>query len=179
MATRHQAKADCPWQNDAFAGRVKGFGQAGLTQHDDRRFGQPQLRRGQHPAMARDQLAVLGNKAGHRPAELGHAGSNLCDLVSTMGLGVAGIGLQARELPMLDALRSEAEGHAGFPVAGWAWLAGWTPDVESTLDFTGFRLDSGVQGIHPGVHQTSHCYCVVICGSGVDSTRGGFPKKSL
>ena len=41
------------------------------------------------------------------------------------------------------------------------------------------RLDSGVQGIHPGVHQTSHCYCVVICGSEVDSTRGGFPKKSL
>ena len=40
----------------------------------------------------------------------------------------------------------------------------------------GFQLDSGVQGIHPGVHQTSHCYCVVISGSGVDSTRGGLPK---
>jgi hypothetical protein len=30
------------------------------------------LRRRQHPAMARDQLAFLGHEAGHRPAELGH-----------------------------------------------------------------------------------------------------------
>jgi hypothetical protein len=63
------------------------------------------------------------------------------------------------------------------PVEGWAWLAGWTLDVESTLDFTGFRLDSGVQGIHPGVHQTSDCYCVVICAFWGGLHAGWLPKK--
>ena len=150
-----------------------------MPQHDHRRFGQPELRRRQHPAVACDQLAVLGHKAGHRPAKLGHAGGDVRDLIGPLGHGVAGIGLQARERPMLDALRGEAKGHAGFPVAGWAWLPRWTSEVESTLDFTGFRLDSGVQGIHPGIHQTSNCYCVVICGSGVDSDWGGLPRKSL
>ena len=38
------------------------------------------------------------------------------------------------------------------------------------------RLDSGVQGIHPGVHQPRRCYCVVISGCVVASGRGGFPK---
>ena len=38
------------------------------------------------------------------------------------------------------------------------------------------RLDSGVQGIHPGVHQPRRCYCVVISDCVVASGRGGFPK---
>ena len=87
-----------------------------VPKHDHRRFGQPQLRGRQHATMPRDQLAVLGHKAGHRPAELGHAGGDLGDLIRAMGLGVAGIGLQARERPLLDTLQGEAEGHADCPV---------------------------------------------------------------
>jgi len=43
---------------------------------------------------------------------------------------------------------------------------------------TGFRLDSGVQGIHPGVHQPSGRYCVVICGFGGGLHAGWTPKKT-
>jgi hypothetical protein len=47
------------------------------------------------------------------------------------------------------------------------------------VDFTGFKLDSGVQGIHPGVHQPSVCFVVLFQGLGVGSTTGGLPKKLL
>jgi len=90
-----------------------------MAQHDHRRLGQPQLRRGEHPAMARDQLAVLGHETGHGPAELGHAGGKLCDLVRAVLLGVAGIGLQTRKRPLLNPLGGEGEGHAGFPGSEW------------------------------------------------------------
>jgi hypothetical protein len=71
-----------------------------------------------HPAMARDQLAIFGHHARHGPAELCHARRDLGDLVGTMGLGVAGIRLEARDQPLLDALCSEAEGPMGRPVEG-------------------------------------------------------------
>ncbi len=45
-----------------------------------------------------------------------------------------------------------------------------------SVESTGFRLASGIQGIHPGVHQSRRCYRVVISRCAVDSGRGGFPK---
>ena len=44
------------------------------------------------------------------------------------------------------------------------------------VESTGFQLDSGCQGIHPGVHQRRRCYCVVISSLAVASGGGGFPK---
>jgi hypothetical protein len=95
-----------------------------------------------------------------------------------VGFGIAGIGLQARERPLLDTLRGEAEGHANRPVEGWGdGFRGWTPSPESRPGSTGFQLDSGVQGIHPGVHQPRFFYCVVISASGGGFQPGWTPKK--
>ncbi|SLN77582.1 hypothetical protein ROA7023_04445 [Roseisalinus antarcticus] len=82
-----------------------------MPQHDHRRLFQPQLRGGQHAPMPGDQLAILGHEARHGPAELGHAGGKLCDLVGTMLLGIAGIGLEPGQRPVLDPLGGEGEGH--------------------------------------------------------------------
>jgi hypothetical protein len=114
--------------------------------------------------MARDQLAVLG-----------HAGRDLSDLIRAMGLRVLGAGLQPRKWPLLDALRSEAEGH-GVPV-DWAMVTGLVD--SAVVDSSGFQ--GGLPGARypPGIHPANHCYCVVISGSGVDSDWSGFPKKSL
>ena len=105
-----------------------------MPEHDHRRLGQPELRRGQHPAVTRDQLAVLGHEAGHGPAELGHAGGELRDLVGAVHLRVLRVGLQALERPLLDPLRSEAQRHGGrgssvewMPVASGLRMPVWTP----------------------------------------------------
>ena len=49
--------------------------------------------------------------------------------------------------------------------------------ASGPVESTGFKLDSGVQGIHRGVHRPRRCYCVVISGCAVASGRGGFPKN--
>jgi hypothetical protein len=126
--------------------------------------------------MACDQLAILGHKAGHGPAELGHAGRDLRDLIRTMGLRVLGVGLEPLKRQLLDALQGDAEEHFGRPI-DWAKVAGLVD--SAVVDSSGFR--GGLPGARypPGIHPANHCYCVVIFGSGVDSDQGGFPKKSL
>jgi hypothetical protein len=66
-----------------------------------------QLRRSQHAAMVGNQLAVLAHEAGHGPAELGHAGGDLRDLLVPVLLGILPIGLQARSGQ--DSIRSGAK----------------------------------------------------------------------
>lgn len=82
-----------------------------MAEPDHRHLGQPEHRGRKHPAMARDQLAVVGNHAGHGPAELGHAGSNFGHLVVAMNLGIAGIGAQPGNRPGLYLARREDEVH--------------------------------------------------------------------
>jgi hypothetical protein len=84
-----------------------------MPEHDDRRLGQAELRRRQHPAMSGDQFPVLGHEAGHGPAELGHAGGELRNLIAAVYLRVLRVGLEPRERPRLDPLGREGEGHAG------------------------------------------------------------------
>ncbi|KNX39877.1 hypothetical protein ROTO_35770 [Roseovarius tolerans] len=118
-----------------------------VPEHDHRRLGQPKLRRGQHPPVAGDQLAVLAHEARHGPAELGHAGSELRDLVGPVLLRVLRVRLQARKRPVLDPLRGEAQRHAYSCL--WHWgRRDWTPPrVDSAVGATGFRLDSEVRGV--------------------------------
>jgi hypothetical protein len=84
--------------------------------------------------MARDQLPVLGDEAGHGPAELGHAGGDLRDLVRPVRLRVLRVGLEARQRPHLDRVRGEAQRHGGqgssvgwMPVASGLRMPRWTP----------------------------------------------------
>lgn len=73
---------------------------------------QPQHRGGQHPAMPRDQLAIVGHHAGHGPAELRHAGGDLRDLVGAVDLCVSGIWAQPVERLSLDlTAHSTEDGH--------------------------------------------------------------------
>ena len=117
-----------------------------VAEHDHRRLGQPELLGGQHPAVAGDQLAVVRHEAGHRPAELRHGARDLRDLVRPVRLGVPRIGLQPLERPLLDALRSEAQGHVGSSCRG----AGWIPGVDSGAGFHWAAwTPSGSGGIHP------------------------------
>ena len=62
--------------------------------------------------MARDQLAIGGDEAGDRPAKFGHAGGDLCHLVGIVGLGVADIGPEAGQRPMLDPAGQKGRVHA-------------------------------------------------------------------
>ena len=89
-----------------------------MAEPDHRHLGQPEHRGRKHPAMARDQLAVVGNHAGHGPAELGHAGSNFGHLVVAMNLGIAGIGAQPGNRPGLYLARREDEVH-GMGLGIW------------------------------------------------------------
>ena len=91
------------------------FGQ--MAQHDDRRLCQPQLGRGQDATMARNQLAVGGDEAGHCPAKLGHTGGDLCHLVGVMGLGIAGIGAKTGQRPVFDPAGQEGRVHAASRLA--------------------------------------------------------------
>ncbi len=61
--------------------------------------------------MACDQLAIVGDHAGHCPAELGHARGDFCHLVVAMHLGIAGIGAQPGNRPGLNLARREDEVH--------------------------------------------------------------------
>ncbi len=105
-----------------------------MPEHDHRRLGEPELRRREHPAVARDQFAVLADEAGHGPTELGHAGGDLRDLVCAMRLRVLRVGLEARQRPGLDRVRGEAQRHGGqgssvgwMPVASGLRMPCWTP----------------------------------------------------
>ena len=69
--------------------------------------------------MTCDQLAIVGDHAGHGPAELGHARGDFCHLVVAMHLGIAGIGAQPGNRPGLDLARREDEVHgAGLGIWG-------------------------------------------------------------
>ena len=65
-----------------------------MAQHNDRCLSQPKLRGGQHPAVAGDQLAVVRDQTGNHPAELGHAGGDLRDLIRAVQLRVFRIRLE-------------------------------------------------------------------------------------
>ena len=65
-----------------------------MPENDHRRFGQPELRGGQHAPVACDQLTVLSYEARHGPSELRHAGGDLRDLVRAMRLRVLRVGLE-------------------------------------------------------------------------------------
>ena len=127
-----------------------------MPEHDDRRFGQPELRGGQHAPVPGDQFPVLANEAGHGPAELGHTRGDLRDLVRAVHLRVFRVGLEARKRPGLDPLGGEGEGHGVIlfdRVARAHRRAGavdseggsnWIPRVDPG---GGFKLDSGVQQV--------------------------------
>ena len=100
-----------------------------MTQHNHRRFRQPELRSSQHPAMACDQFAVVRNQAGNGPAELRHAGCDLRDLIHAVRLRVFRIRLELGQRPGLDCVRGKAQGHAGR-FALMMWIP-WTPDTGS------------------------------------------------
>ena len=68
------------------------FGLVEMAEPDDRHVLQSQHCGGQHPTVARDQLAIVSHHAGHGPAKLGHAGSDLRHLIVAVHLGIAGIG---------------------------------------------------------------------------------------
>ena len=137
-----------------------------MPQHDHRRIGQPKLRGGQHPAMARDQLAVVGNQARHGPAELRHASSDLRDLVRAMRLRVFCIGLELGQRPGLDRVRGKAQGHAGRFAS-----IGWTPDTGNQ---PGLREGSSGHRTRPVPRV---CFVVFFSGSRVDACAGWLPKK--
>ena len=65
-----------------------------------------------------DQFAIVGHHAGHGPAELRHAGSDLRHLVVAVHLGIAGIGAQPVDRPGLDLARREDEVH-GVGLGMW------------------------------------------------------------
>ena len=85
-----------------------------MLQHDDRRLGQPELRRRQDAAVPSDHLAVIANQHRHGPAELGDAGGDARDLVGPVRLGVLRVRAQPLDRPNLDRLWREAEGHVGY-----------------------------------------------------------------
>jgi hypothetical protein len=114
-----------------------------MAQHDHRRLGQPELRGGQDASVARDQLAVVTDEAGHGPAELGHAGGDLRDLVGPVQLRVLRVGLEPRKRPGLDPLGGEGEGHAG----SCRCSIGIRRVDSGAAGSTGFRLDSGIHGV--------------------------------
>jgi hypothetical protein len=101
--------------------------------------------------MARDQLTVVRDKAGYGPAELGHAGSDLCHLVRAVHLGVARVGFQAVERPVLDRVRGEAEGHGCFLAFVWGPMdsggvdsgGGLRPGLQ--VDFLDPKNPEGIQ----------------------------------
>ncbi len=80
-----------------------------VAEPDHRHLGQPEHGGGRHPAVPRDQLAVVGHHAGDDPAELGHAGGDLRHLVVAMHLGIAGIGAQPGSRPSFSLARREVE----------------------------------------------------------------------
>jgi hypothetical protein len=80
--------------------------------------------------MASNQLAIVGNHAGHGPAELGHAGGNLGHLVRAVDLGIAGIGAQPVERPGLDLARREDQVH------GWLSRAGGRAEARRAMPET-------------------------------------------
>jgi hypothetical protein len=83
-----------------------------MAQNDHRRLGQTELRGGQDAPMPRDQLPVGRDEAGHGPAELSHARGDLCHLVGIVGLGIAGVGAETGQRPMLDPTGHEGRVHA-------------------------------------------------------------------
>ena len=68
--------------------------------------------------LARDQLAVVGHHAGHGPAELRHAGGDLCHLVLPVHLGIARIGAQPVDRPGSNLARCEDEVHGRLSSVG-------------------------------------------------------------
>ena len=73
-----------------------------------------------HPAMSRDQLAIIGHHAWHSPAELRHAGGDFRHLVRAVDFGIAGIGAQPVERPSLDLARCEDQVHGAVLIRGRA-----------------------------------------------------------
>jgi len=70
-----------------------------------------------------DQLAIVGHHAGHCPAELRHAGSDLDHLIGAMDLGIAGVGAQPVDRPRLNLARCKDQIHG----VAFIWGRAGTP----------------------------------------------------
>ena len=101
------------------------------------------LRGGEDAAMPSNQLAVGGDEARNGPAELGHAGGDLHDLVGPVHLRVLRVGLQARQRPGLDPIRGKAQRHLRAGPSGSGWIPS-APDSGGQA-----RLHAGSSG-HQG-----------------------------
>ncbi len=73
-----------------------------VRQHDHRRLGQSQLARGQHPAVAGNDHAVVADQHRVDEAELGDRSRDLRHLLLGMGAGIARVRDQSLERPALD-----------------------------------------------------------------------------
>jgi hypothetical protein len=58
-----------------------------------------------NPAVPGDQFTIVGQQAGHGPAELCHAGSDLGHLVRAVDLGIASIGAEPVDRPSFNLAR--------------------------------------------------------------------------
>ena len=93
-----------------------------------------------------------------------------------MRFGIAGIGLQLGDRPLLDALRGEAESHADFPVEGWDGFCRWIPPSRGPLA-SGWTPESRVST--PEFTRQDAVIAWLLLLQGVDSNRGGLPKNTL
>lgn len=102
--------------------------------------------------MSRDQLAIIGNHAGHGLAELDHAGSDLRRLVVAVHLAISSIGPQPTNRPRLDLARREDKVHGVVLILGRADMP--VSAVESGSGRIGNREleknESSREGFPPG-----------------------------
>ena len=73
-----------------------------VRQHDHRHLGQSQLARGQHPAVAGNDHAVVADQHRVDETELGDRSRDLRHLLLGMGAGIARMRDQSLERPALD-----------------------------------------------------------------------------
>jgi len=85
-------------------GQPEGLGLHGrqVTQPDHRYAFEIQFLGRQQPPVARDQLALVVDKAGHVESELAQRGRDLADLRRAMHAGIGAVGIQPRNGPVLN-----------------------------------------------------------------------------
>ena len=111
-----------------------------VRQHDHRHLGQPQLARGQHPAVAGNDHAVVADQHRVDEPELGDRSRDLRHLLLGMGAGIARVRDQSLERPALD-LVGKLQVHCSIDAAGTA--GGW---------YTGGTVPGGTTLYHPVYH---------------------------
>ena len=94
----------------------------------------------QQPAVAGDDLAVVGDHHRRRPAVLDQRGGDLGDLIFRVGARVLRVRFQARDIPLLDLLgqemqRSHGDCACSKKIAARAAKCGWEEAaLEEDLD---------------------------------------------